>query len=50
MIKAGVFKDVDVALMAHPSPFNLAAFHSLAIEQFVPFFEKLITINSNNIF
>ncbi|XP_060596047.1 peptidase M20 domain-containing protein 2-like [Ruditapes philippinarum] len=33
MIKAGVFKDVDIAMMAHPSPFNLAAFHSLAIEQ-----------------
>lgn len=33
MIDAGVFKDVDVALMAHPAPFNLDAFHSLAIEQ-----------------
>jgi metal-dependent amidase/aminoacylase/carboxypeptidase family protein len=38
MIKAGVFKDVDIAMMAHPSPFNLAAVHSLAIEQFVLIF------------
>lgn len=33
MINAGVFKDVDVAIMAHPAPFNLAAAHSLTIEQ-----------------
>lgn len=33
MIEAGVFKDVDVALMAHPAPFNHDAFKALAIDQ-----------------
>ncbi|XP_053398313.1 peptidase M20 domain-containing protein 2-like [Mercenaria mercenaria] len=33
MIESGVFKDVDIALMAHPAPFNQDAFHALAFNQ-----------------
>ncbi|XP_053398312.1 peptidase M20 domain-containing protein 2-like [Mercenaria mercenaria] len=33
MIEAGVFMDVDVALMAHPAPVNQDAIHALAIDQ-----------------
>jgi len=33
MINADVFKDVDVAMMAHPCPFNSPVFEALAVEQ-----------------
>ena len=35
MINANVFKDVDVAMMAHPIPYNASTFDALAIDRYV---------------